>query len=283
MKYALILPLLFIIALLSIAPFVRLVQVAFQTYIPTKALMVYSGLANYHKMLGDKVFWNSINKTILFVSVSIVFEFIIGLGLALLVKDIVKFRSLIRTLFLIPMLTAPVGVGMVWKLIYKSDIGLINMFLQRIHLGMLSRPWLADFRLAMPAIILVEVWQWTPFMFLFLLAGLEFIPKEPYDAAAVDGASAPQAFWHITLPLLKPVIATSLLLRTVGLFKAFGKFYVLTGGGPSDATEVINIRLYKVTFFFCEFGYGSFLALTSLVFVGAYALAYAIVIRKLRI
>jgi len=214
------------------------------------------------------------------VSVSLVFEFLIGLGLALLVKDFMRLRSLVRTLLLVPMLMAPVGVGMVWKLNLRPDMGAINIILRRIHLGGLAYGWASDPQWAMLAVIAVEIWQWTPFVFLFLLAGLEYIPKELYDAAVVDGASTVQKFRHVTLPLLVPAIVTCLLLRTIDVFKAFGKIYILTGGGPSDLTEVINLYLYNVCFRFLNFGYGAFLGLVSIAFICGFGAVYFMVMRR---
>lgn len=279
-KYLMISPLLLIIVLLSIFPLIHLTKLAFSDYNLTEGSETYTGLANYHRMIQDKSFWNSLEKTLLYVSISIVFELVIGLGLALLVKDFIKLRSLIRTFVLIPMLMAPIGVGMVWKLNLKPEIGAVNIILRRIHLGRFAQAWIADPRWAMLAIILVEIWQWTPFVFLFLLAGLEYIPKEFYDAASVDGASISQKFRHITLPLLTPTITACLLLRTIDVFKAFDKIYILTGGGPSNITEIINVHLYNVCFKFLNYGYGAFLALISIVFISMFSVVYFIITRK---
>ena len=280
-KYVMISPLLIIIALLSIFPLIHLIRLAFSNYDFTPGSGAFTGLANYYRMLQDESFWSSIKRTMFFVSLSLIFQLIIGLGLALLVKEFIKLRSLIRTSLLIPMLMAPVGVGMVWKLNLRPDIGAINIFLRRIHLGNLARGWIAEPRWAMLSVIGVEIWQWTPFVFLFLLAGLEYIPKELYDAALVDGASTIQKFHYITLPLLKPAIVTCLLLRTIDIFKAFDKIYILTGGGPGDITEIINLYLYNVCFKFLYYGYGAFLGLISIIFICIFSIFYFILIREL--
>ncbi len=280
LKYVMISPLLLIIVLLSIVPLVHLTKLAFSDYDFTEGSEIYTGLANYHRMVQDKSFWNSIERTVFFVGASLVFEFLIGFGLALLVKDFIKLRSLIRTFLLVPMLMAPVGVGMVWKLNLKPEIGAVNTFLRCIHLRRFAQAWIADPRWAMFAIIAVEIWQWTPFVFLFLLAGLEYIPKELYDAASVDGASVVQKFRHITLPVLVPTIITCLLLRTIDIFKAFDKIYILTAGGPSDITEVINLHLYNLCFKFLNLGYGAFLSLVSIIFISMFSGAYFILVRK---
>jgi multiple sugar transport system permease protein len=281
LKYLMISPLLLIIVLLSIFPLIHLSKLAFSDYNFTEGSEAYTGLANYHRMIQDQSFWNSIQRTLLFVSVSLVFEFVIGLGLALLVKDFIRLRSLIRTFLLAPMLMAPVGVGMVWKLNLRPEIGAVNIILRRVHLGRFAQAWIADPHWAMLAIIAVEIWQWTPFVFLFLLAGLEYIPKELYDAALVDGASIVQRFRYITLPLLIPTIITCLLLRTIDVFKAFDKIYILTAGGPAAITEIINLRLYNVCFKFLNYGYGAFLALISLIFISVFSGVYFILIRKI--
>lgn len=279
-KYIMISPLLAIVILLSIFPLVHLAKLAFSDYDFTEGSKVYTGLANYRRMIQDQSFWNSIERTLLFTSVSLVFEFVIGLGLALLVKNLIKLRSLIRTFLLVPILMAPVGVGMVWKLNLKPQIGAVNIILRYMHLGKFAQAWIADPHWAMLAVIVVEIWQWTPFVFLFLLAGLEYIPKILYDAASIDGASILQKFRYITLPFLTPTIITCLLLRTIDVFKAFDKVYILTAGGPAAITEIINLRLYNVCFKYLSLGYGAFLALIALSFIAIIGGVYFMLIRK---
>jgi len=280
-KYVMIVPLLLVIAFLSILPLFHLFQLAFSSYDFSKGSKVFNGLENFYTMMKDELFWSSLRITIIFVTVSVILEFFIGLGLAILVKGVLKLRNFIRTLFLVPMLVAPVAVGLVWKLIYRPDTGLINIFLRSAGLGEYVKGWLADPLWALPAVILVEIWQWTPFMFLFLLAGLESIPPEPYEAASIDGASDFQKLLYITLPLLKPAILTSLLLRTVEIFKVFDKLYILTAGGPGNITELITLRIYKVSFQFLELGYGAFLALITVSFIVVYNLIYLIIVRRM--
>lgn len=281
LKYLMILPLLLITIFLSIIPLAHLIRLAFSSYDFTEGSTSFNGLTNFFEMVKDTLFLHSVRNTLVYVTASIVVEFLIGLGLALLVRGVLQFKSLIRTLFLVPMLVAPVAVGLVWKLIYRPDIGIINIFLRSVGLGSYAQVWLADVRWAMPAIVIVEVWQWTPFVFLFLLAGLEFIPREPYEAASIDGASSWQKFWYITLPLLRPAIFIVLLLRTIDLFKAFDKFYILTSGGPGNATEILSLRVYKVSFQFLELGYGSFLAIITVAIIIIYTLTYYLLMRRI--
>jgi len=157
LKYLMILPLLLVIVLLSIVPLAHLIRLAFSSYDFSEGSMKFNGLRNFYEMMKDKLFLHSIRNTLLYVTVSIIAELLMGLGLALLVRGLLQFKSLVRTLFLVPMLVAPVAVGLVWKLIYRPDIGVVNLFLRSIGLGNYVQGWLADVRWAMPAIIVAEI------------------------------------------------------------------------------------------------------------------------------
>lgn len=270
-------PLLIILISLSIYPFISLIQMSFSSFSLEKGFQ-FTGLKNFAMFWGDSRAWDSIVKTFIYVFASVNLEFFIGLGLALIVKG--KYRSAIRTILIIPMLVAPVAVGLIWRLIYDPSFGVLNSLLQRI--GIQGGSWLADPKIAMAAIIVVEVWQFTPFVFLILLAGMESLPSEVYEAARVDGASPWQAFRYLTLPLLSPIILIALLFRTAECFKSFDKLWVMTAGGPGTATEIITMYIYRVSFRWSQLGYGALLALIMVIFIVIYNLSYMSYLKKLR-
>jgi len=217
-------------------------------------------LENVKKLLGDKNFLTSLYRTLIFIVGSVFLEMVIGTALALLVREI---TGVVRTILMLPMMVAPVAVGATWRLMYNPQFGLLNNILRGLGFSPLN--WLADKNLAMISIIITDVWQWTPFVYLIVLAGLESLPEEPFDAAKVDGASELQTLRYVTLPLLRPTLLVALLFRTIDAFKAFDKFMVLTSGGPGDTTEVVSLYIYKRSFVFGEYGYGALLALVVVV------------------
>jgi len=269
------LPLIIILVAFFIYPFVDLVQMSFSSFSITKGFE-YTGLANFFRFMSDKEALGSVGRTFFYVFVSVSGEFVIGLGLALLIKG--RFRGFLRTLVIIPMLVAPVAVGIIWRLMYDPVFGVINQLLAKI--GIIGRSWLADPKVALWAIIIVEVWQWTPFVFLVFLAGLESLPREIYEAAQVDGGSFGKIFRYITLPLLSPIIFIALFFRTAECFKSFDKIWVLTAGGPGSATEIISTHIYRVSFRHSLLGYGAFLALIMVGFIVVYNLSYMIFFRR---
>lgn len=204
------------------------------------------------------------------VSLAVGMEFGAGLGLALLLIRQIAGRKLFSVLFLIPMMVVPVVVGMVWRLLYHTSYGLVNFFLRlcRISPGV---DWLGDASAALFAIIIADIWQWTPLMFLILLGGLLSLPKEPYEAAQLDGASATQIFRYVTVPLLKSIMAIALLLRTIDAFKMFDKIWMLTQGGPGLATENTPLYIYYKAFRYFDMGYAAALSYILLLIVSVIA------------
>jgi multiple sugar transport system permease protein len=168
------------------------------------------------------------------------------------------------------MMLPTVVVGVVWRLMLNPNFGAINGTLKQFGISTESLTWTASPKLAMLSVIAVDVWQWTPFVFLVLLAGLQAIPQEPYEAALIDGSNRWQTFWHVTLPLLKPSILIVLLLRTMDLLRVFDQIFILTEGGPGFATETIGLYIYRTAFRFFDFGYAAamsfvLLALTNVI------------------
>ena len=228
------------------------------------------GMENYKKALLDPFFWNSMRITILFAVTAVSIQFGIGLGLALLTQRLKS--GALRAILLFPMMTAPIAVGMVWRLMYQPMFGIINQVLHFVELA--PQGWLADPKLALPSVIISDIWQWTAFIYLVLLAGLQSIPEEYYEAAQLDGATKWQTFRHITFPLLKATVYIALLFRSMSAFKVFGKLVTLTWGGPGRATEVLALYIYKTTFQYLQVGYGAALAIIAVLFIIAYNESY---------
>lgn len=226
----------------------------------------FSGLNNLILMLTDGAFFNSIFRTLIYMVGSVGGEIFLGMVLALLVSQGLKVSGPVRAILLLPMMISPVAVGLIWRLLYNPEFGLINVVLSKAGLPPIG--WLSDPNFAMFSIILSDIWQWTAYVYLILLAGLESLPKEPFEAAEVDGASAWQKFWYVTLPMLKSTLFVAVMFRAIDALKSFDKFIVLTNGGPGDMTEIASLFAYKVTFRYWEIGYGAMVALV-LIILGA--------------
>jgi multiple sugar transport system permease protein len=232
---------------------------------------VFVGLQNYRHLLVDENFRGSLLTTLFFTIAATGAEFVLGLALALLLKEEFSFQGIIRSSLIIPMVIAPVVVGIIWRLLYNADVGLFSFAVQAITgrtVSVLSSP-----TLALPALILVDIWEWTPFMFLLLLAGIQSLPQEPFEAARVDGAGPWNVFVHLTLPMLRPVIVVAILIRALDAFTVFDQVFVLTQGGPGTATEVATLMIYKSAFRFSQFGYAASMAVALLVLVTFFSAA----------
>ena len=272
--YLLLAPAVLVLLLLTIYPLIYAVTVSLQT--PAGKWT----LGNFARLFGDRFFGVALWQTLIYTVSALVVEFALGLGLALLLDSQIRARNLFRSLLLIPMMLPPVVVAVIWRLIYNPNFGAINGTLKGWGLETTQLTWIASPTFALPSVIVVDIWQWTPFMFLILLAGLQAIPQEPYEAAMIDGASAWQTFRDITLPLLKPAILIALLLRTMDLLRIFDQVFILTQGGPGFSTETISLYIYKTAFRFFDFGYASAMSFVLLVLVNFISIGYIRFLRK---
>jgi multiple sugar transport system permease protein len=272
-KRELLLPLLFIapalavLLALSIYPLIYSVTISLQR---ETASGIRWSFANFARLASDRFFLTAMAHTFVYAVAALTCEFLLGLGLALLLNKEIRGRGLFRAGLLVPMMLPAVVVGVVWRLMLNPNFGALNGTLKYFGINTESLTWTASPRLAMLSVIAVDVWQWTPFVFLVLLAGLQAIPQEPYEAALIDGSSRWQTFWHVTLPLLKPSILIVLLLRTMDLLRVFDQIFILTEGGPGFATETISLYIYRTAFRFFDFGYAAamsfvLLALTNVI------------------
>jgi multiple sugar transport system permease protein len=235
---------------------------------------LWVALENYKALFADELFRESVWLTFYFTAVAVIVETVLGVLLALLMNQHFVGKGLVKTLFLLPMVATPVAVGLVWVLIYEPNIGIANMFLQA--LGLPPQEWLASPELVMPSLILVDVWEWTPMIALIVLAGLVSLPKDPYEAAIVDGANKFQVFMHITLPLLKPTIYSAVLLRLIDALKTFDIIYATTQGGPGTSSQTLNIYGYVLGFQYFKIGQAS--ALLMIFFAIVLALSVLMIV-----
>lgn len=269
LPYLLVAPALAVLLALSIYPLLYSITVSLQQ--ETASGIVWT-LSHFKRLATDGFFRTAMVHTFVYAAVALTCEFLLGLGLALLLNQQIRGRGLFRASLLVPMMLPTVVVGVVWRLMLNPNFGAINGTLKQVGVNTESLTWTASPRLAFLAVVAVDVWQWTPFVFLVLLAGLQAIPQEPYEAALIDGSSRWQTFRHVTLPLLKPAILIVLLLRTMDLLRVFDQIFILTEGGPGFATEMISLYIYRTAFRFSDFGYAAamsfvLLALTNVVSV----------------
>ncbi len=254
-------PILYLIVMV-IFPTVFTFGMSFTNWSP-RAENKFVGLQNYINFLNPmtttgRVFYHDLEISCIYVAVSVTLEFVLGIGLALLISQKIRLSGLLRTLFILPLMLAPVASAMSWRFMFDPDYGIINYLMTTVGLKPLG--WLADPNLALAGIVVVEVWQWTPFMFLVLLAGIQSLPTSLYEAANIDGASSWQIFKSITIPLLKSIIAIAILLRAIDAFKSFDYFYMMTRGGPGRATESLTILTWLFSFVYFEIGRASALS-----------------------
>ncbi|NSW76856.1 MAG: sugar ABC transporter permease [Candidatus Atribacteria bacterium] len=259
-KWALILPTIVLLALITVYPTIYALRLALSDYNLARAaesLKGYIGLANFREILRDVTFWSSLRTTVVFTVVVVAVEFFLGLVIALILQGAVTRSKIVRTLILLPMIMAPIVVGLTWTYLYQSEFGLVTYILRKLHLMSYRTAPLADVRTALPALMIVDIWQWTPFLIMVLLAGLEALPTAPYEAARIDKAPPFLVFRKITLPLLKPVILIVLVLRIMDAIRVFDIVYALTEGGPGEATDVLSMFIYRNSFYLWNIGKAS--------------------------
>jgi multiple sugar transport system permease protein len=216
----------------------------------------FVGLLNYTKMLTHDIrFLKAAWRTFSFTAMAVSIEAVLGVMLATLLNRDFPGKNFIKTLFLLPMVATPVAIGMVWLLMFEPTIGFMNYFIGKF--GIPPQVWLGSEAMALPSLALVDIWQWTPMIALIVLAGLVSLPHDPFEAAAVDGASSWQVFWKITLPMLRPTIGVAIILRTIDALKTFDIIYAMTQGGPNYATETLNIYGYTLGFSYFQMGTAS--------------------------
>ena len=257
---ALLAPALLLLLLITTAPLVYLLWAGVQRLdMSMPWLSGFAGVDNYVKMGADPRFWNSLVLTVVYTGSTVVLQVLVGLALALLVLQIPKGQALFRIAAILPIVLAPVVVGLFWRtLVLAPDFGLVDLVTRALGLG--SHNWLGDPQLALISVIAIHTWQWTPFAFLVLLATLATLPPDVFEAARLDRAGAWQRFRYITLPLIRPAIVMVIILRTMTALSAFAAIFAATGGGPGSSTEILNLYAYRTSFTELNIGYGASLA-----------------------
>lgn len=266
---------------LSVFPLIELFQMAASTITFEGGDLVRTPafLENLGKLADDWVFRRAMGNTLIFVLVATAFEMVLGFALALAVSEVVRGRGLVRTGMLLPILIPPVAIGNMWRLMYNPEFGVINWLFGLV--GIPPMDLLGSTSTALIAVIIVDIWHWTPLVFLILLAGLEALPEEVMEASSIDGASYAQKLRHIVIPLMWPALMVAFIFRSIVAFKVFDQIYLLTSGGPGTATEVISLYVYKVFFKQNQLGYGALIALITIAIVCAYLGAFALAQRRL--
>jgi multiple sugar transport system permease protein len=228
----------------------------------TPSFDTYLGTDNYQKAIEDGEFRHSMRLTAFFVAVVVLLEFLIGFAVALMLNNVERFKPVYYAILLCPLLMNPVIVGLIWRMFLHPQLGIVNYLL-----GLAGIPpvnWLGSTAVAIWTIVLVDIWHQVSFMIVLLLAGLAALPREPYEAARVDGASALASFWHITLPLMRPVIIVTLLIRAIFAVKTYDLIYIMTRGGPGVSTDFISYFIYRTAFVSLNIGEASAMSIVLL-------------------
>jgi multiple sugar transport system permease protein len=222
-------------------------------------------LGNFRDLILDDRFWGALKVTVIYTLGVVAVEMFVGFIFALSATRNTRFRRTCRSIILIPMMLTPVVLGLMWKYMYNPENGIVNFLLGKV--GIPAVIWLGEPAPALPAVMVVDIWQWTPFVFLMLSAGLASLPPEAFESARVDGTTQFQMLRYITLPLLAPFILVALLIRFIDSFKIFDTIYVMTKGGPANATETLSIYTYKVGLNFFNMGYAAALSYVILIII----------------
>jgi len=267
-------PGLLLMVMLGTFPLVALVGLSFfRLDLSSLQRTGWVGLGNYARLLADNRFWHSLQLAAIYAVSSVTLQIVIGMALALLLFRTFPGQGLVRTLVLLPMILAPVVVGILWRtLLLTPRFGLFDYFVSSIGLG--SHGWLDEPTLALVSVIVIHTWQWTPFAFLVFLASLHALPVEPLEQAHLDCVARWQELWYVILPLLRPAIVIVLILRSIQGLNAFAAVYAATGGGPGTATEILNLYTYQTAFVQLSIGYGSALGTVQLLLTVAIAVAF---------
>ncbi|WP_440933716.1 carbohydrate ABC transporter permease [Candidatus Pelagibacter sp.] len=281
-KYIFLFPGLFVLIGILIFPIIFTIRLSLSGWNSYTPEMNFIGITNYIRLFTDDPrFWESFFRLSFLSVTTVILQYIIGFALALIVWREIKFKRFFRVIFLIPMMTTPVIMTVIWRTFFHESLGPVNDLLG--NLGVEPILWLSDPVIAKFTVIIVEVWQWTPFMFLLLLAGLLSLPKEPFLAAAIDGASSFRKFVYVTFPLMAPISIGAIIIRLIEASKIMDTVFVLTSGGPGTATETSSFYIYIKGLREFQMGYAATLSFTYLVIMIISLTIIAKVLTKLMI
>ncbi|MEM6939330.1 MAG: sugar ABC transporter permease [Pseudomonadota bacterium] len=265
-----------VLAIALFYPICYMIYASFLDWNPSQRIgeADFVGLRNYLKLFTDAAFLESLWVTLKFAAVVVTIEMVLGVGLALLLDRNIRGLSLLRTLFILPMMIAPIVVGLMWRYMYHPTVGIFNRTLN--DLGFESIPWLSNGNWAFASIVIADVWQWTPFIFILSLAALQSLPASAMEASKIDGATGWQQIIYIKLPLMMPVLIVTLLLRLIDAFKVLEVILVMTNGGPGLSTEILSIRINRTASEFRELGEAA--AMSNLLLIVLLILTFAMFI-----
>jgi len=265
MKYVLVIPVVIFVLCLAIFPLVFSIYISFGQWLPGTAGIQFTGIRNYQLLFSDPRFINALRLSFIYVASAVALQLTIGIVLAMFLQKDLSGKNFFRVSFMLPMLLSPVAVSYAWKMIYDYSRGPLNFFIGLA--GIEPIEWVGRSTTAVLSLVIVDVWQWTPFMVLTILAAFEALPEELFEAAVVDGGTPFTIFRVIALPLALPVIVTIVFLRVIDAFKVFDTVYILTGGGPGTASEMLNFYIYVKGFRAFDLGYGSAMSWVQLAII----------------
>ncbi len=272
-------PALLFVLLLMVFPILYTLWTSFTGWdLGTGRPATFIGPGNYQTLLGDERFRAAIGRTFYFTALAVGVEVVLGVTIALILNKEFRGRRYVTSILLLPMMATPVAIAMVWLLMYEPTAGVINYLLRSLHLP--TPLWIAGTESVIPALALVDIWEWTPMVVLITLAGLASLPTDPFEAAAIDGASTLQTIRRITLPLLAPTIVVATLLRLIDALKTFDIIYTMTGGGPGFSSETLNVFTYQQAFQYFSFGYAGSVLIVFFAIVLSVSLAFTYLRRE---
>jgi multiple sugar transport system permease protein len=273
--YLFILPCLLLLILMMVNPIAQMFKFSFSELTLPKFDTHFIGLGNYRRMISRPEFWTVIMNTFTWVIGTVALRFVFGLWGAITMNGNIKGVGIFRFLILLPWTVPSIVASNLWRWILQSDFGLLNTALTQCGLGFLAHSWLGDSNTALTAVILAYTWAGFPFVMMMLLAGMQSIPEEMYDAGKVDGANGWQLFRFITIPFIQPIIIIVLILEVISALNAFDMLYVLTGGGPSGSTEILGLLIYRLGFTNYDFAGASAISVLLLLLTSSCFLLYA--------
>ncbi len=261
-----------LLLLFQVVPILIGANASFRDWMLTNPKGTWIGLDHYKAVLTDPAFLQIVlPNTFLFMFASVALSLVFGLSLALLLNRPFRGQKLVQTVLLLPLMVAPVIAAIMVRWIFNDQFGIVNVVLEA--LGLEGQPWLAQRWTAFGVILLTDVWLWTPWFTILLLAGLQSLPKSPFEAAAIDGTSRWRVFRYLTLPMLQPVIVVCIVIRAIDAFRTFDIVWTLTGGGPARQTELFSLYAYEHAFVFLDFGRGSAAAMIGALIVLVFGMA----------
>jgi multiple sugar transport system permease protein len=270
-------PAVVVLFLIVVLPIAFNIYLAFTKWTVGLGQPAFVGLDNFIDLFTDERVWNGVQVMVYFSGLSLALEIGLGLLIALYFNREFRGSEIVQAIYIFPFAATPVAVALIWRIMLNPEIGVLNYLLRSV--GLPGSLWVSSEQMVIPALVLVDVWKWTPMITLIVLAGLKSLPPDPYEAARIDGANALQIFWYITLPMIRPVLIAALMLRSLDNLKEFDMIYTITQGGPGIASETLYLYSYTVGFGFFKAGYGS--ALMVVVFL--IVLVFNVVMNRMRL